>query len=70
MTKESILFNGLKVFSYDLRTKTLKGEKGIVRTIYEVEWRTANAYVLCDTIIQEITEEEYEFLLKELENDR
>ena len=68
MTKESILFDGLGVYSFDLRTKTLRTENKKITTYYWVNWYCK--YGESDGTKQEITKEEYEFLLKELENDR
>lgn len=68
MTKESILFNKLGVYSFNLKTKTLRTEDKKVTTYYWVVWSCK--YGENCKIKQEITKEEYEFLLKELENER
>lgn len=68
MTKESIFFDKLGVYSFDLKTRTLRIEDKKVTTYYWVTWYCK--YGSCSEKEQEITKEEYEFLLKELENDR
>lgn len=62
MNKEQILYNNLKIISYELATKTLIQENHNVCTYYYVKWNTK----LDGVIEQEITEEEYKILEKEL----
>ncbi|MBO7213990.1 MAG: hypothetical protein J6V66_00685 [Clostridia bacterium] len=68
MTKESILFERLGVYSFDLKTKTLRTGDKKITTYYWVIWYCKHGG--SSEIKQEITKEEYEFLLKELGNDR
>lgn len=66
MTKESILYDGLGIYSFTLRTFTIRtGDKNVV-TSYFVKWLCE--YGPQDNIEQEISKEEYEYLLKELNN--
>ena len=68
MTKQEILFNGLKVFSYSLDCKVVLDEYKIVRKYYTVTWKcNCTNSLIGNEIKQEITKEEYEHLLKELE---
>ena len=64
MTKESILFNRLGVYSFDLKTKTLRTEDKKVATYYWVIWKCK--YGECRELKQEISKQEYECLLEEL----
>jgi hypothetical protein len=68
MTKESILFNRLGVYSFDLKTQTLRREEKKIATYYWVTWHCK--YGETAVIKQEISKEEYELLLKELENGK
>ena len=64
MNIKEIFYTRQCVRGYELFTHTLTGEDKKIHTIYEVVWHT-----LKDTIRDEITKEEYDTLLKELEND-
>ena len=63
MTKESIFFDYFEVYSFNLKTETLRTEDKKITTYYSVVWHRKNG---CD-IGQEISKEEYELLLKELQ---
>ena len=65
MTKEEIFYRTQRVQYYELFTNTMVFEKKKPHTIYGVVWHT-----LTDAIKEEITKEEYEVLLKGLENDK
>lgn len=67
MTKESILFDRLGVYNFSLNTATLKTKDKEVTTYYSVIWRCE--YGERSELKQDISKEEYDFLLKELEND-
>lgn len=67
MTKENILFDRLGVYSYRLKTQTLKTEGGKITTYYTVIW--SMKYGESSEIKQEISKEEYEYLLKELKEN-
>ena len=70
MTKQEILFNLLGVFTYSLDTKVVSGERNKVNKYYYVTWKCKYTdYLIGNEIRQEITKEEYDCLLKELEND-
>ena len=68
MTKEEIFYKHYDVRYYQLSTRTIKTDKGIITkgitTDYYVEWHTSRG-----TLNQEISKEEYEVLLKELEKE-
>ena len=64
MTKEEIFYKTQRIQYYELFTHTLKDNNRIF-VIYFVEWHTLDDIV----IRNEIEEEEYEILLKELKND-
>jgi hypothetical protein len=63
MTKEEIFYNKQEVRYYELFTRTTLDKNKKVKLIYEVQWHTKQY----DTILDEITKEEYDVLLKELE---
>ena len=65
MTKEEIFYKKQEIHYYELFTRTTLDKNKKVKLIYEVQW-----YTPTNTILNEITKEEYECLLKELENDR
>ena len=67
MIKESILFDKLGVYSFELKTETLRTEDKKVTTYYWVIWNCK--YGERSEIVQDISKEEYEFLLEKLEND-
>lgn len=67
MTKESILYNRLSINYFTLRTYTLRTEQyKTTTTYYYVKWFCD--YGLSEPLEQEISKEEYEYLLKELNN--
>ena len=67
MTKASIFFDKLGVYSFDLKTKTLRTADKKITTYYWINWYCK--YGESSEIKQEITKEEYEFLLNELEKE-
>lgn len=61
MTKEEIFYKKQEIHYYELFTRTTLDKNKKVKLIYEVQW-----YTPTNTILNEITKEEYECLLKEL----
>lgn len=64
MTVKEIFYDTQKINYYELFTHTLMSENKKVITYYSVEWHTLKG-IFKDTI----NKEQYEALLKELEND-
>lgn len=67
MTKQEIFYNRLGVYVYELSQRVIKGENGRVNTCYEVIWKCKYLpeSLVSNSIRQQVSKEEYEFLLKE-----
>lgn len=65
MKKESILYDILGIYSYELKTHTLITEDKKVTTYYQVVWHRK----ALTEIEQDITKQEYDFLLQELKGE-
>lgn len=69
MTKQDIFYNRLWVYISEFKQKVNKTEKGGIDIRYIVKWKCKYppTTLLENFIEQEVTKEEYEYLLKEYE---
>ena len=69
MTKQDIFYYRLGVYISELKQEVSKTEKGSINVCYIVKWKCKYppTALLNDVIEQEVTKQEYEYLLKEYE---
>ena len=65
MISESVILNKSKSFRFDLKTVTFKSMTNKLVTVYCVYWH----YKFGGEVREEITKEEYDFLIEELKRE-